>query len=262
MTTKNNSINLKSAGVVTYNATGSFTGSPLTQYGSLVAGASNAIANAATSATSGVPVCSNGASSNPSFQKAAIAGGGTDAASFTQSNGIVAYNGTSLVNYAGPQISSSGIFNNSTQSKFFAYLGTGGVSNVTGNGTVYTPKYGVTLSNVGSGYSTSTGIFTTPVTGTYLFFYGYTLASLSSSHTSMLASLNAGGTIMPQDTSNPAAQRNVSNQYGKSFSNVLYLSASTSVSVNITVSGGSKSANLLGLTGADIFNYFGGYLLS
>ena len=69
--------------------------------------------------------------------KLAVASGGTNATSFTQSNGIVAYNGTSLVNYAGPQIDSSGRLTNTSQPFFYSFCSTN-KTNVTGNSVTYT----------------------------------------------------------------------------------------------------------------------------
>ena len=54
-------------GVLTGNGTGAVTASTITQYGTLVAGASNAVSSVAPSATSGVPYISQGAASNPAF---------------------------------------------------------------------------------------------------------------------------------------------------------------------------------------------------
>lgn len=100
----------------------------------------------------------------------AIANGGTDATSFTQSNGIVTYNGTRLVNYAGPQISSAGVLTNTAQPAFYAYLPTSD-ANVTGDGTLYKLGSGNTLTIVYDQASNfvNTGTFTAPVTGKYHF---------------------------------------------------------------------------------------------
>lgn len=66
-----------------------------------------------------------------------VGNGGTGATSFTQSNGIVTYNGSTLVNYAGPQIDSSGRATNGSQPAFLAYLAAT-ATNKTGNGASYT----------------------------------------------------------------------------------------------------------------------------
>ena len=94
--------------------------------------------------------------------------GGTGASTFTQSNGIVTYNGTRLVNYAGAQIDSSGRQTNTSQPSFSTYLQTS-TGGVTGDNTVYTVLFDTIITNVGTGYASGTGIYTAPVTGNYLF---------------------------------------------------------------------------------------------
>lgn len=70
-------------GVLTGNGTSEFTASTITQYGTVIAGASNAVTSVAPSATSGVPLISQGSSSNPAYGTAVVAGGGTGNTSFT-----------------------------------------------------------------------------------------------------------------------------------------------------------------------------------
>ena len=55
----------------------------LTQYNVLIGNNTSAIATVAPSATSGVPLISQGAAANPTFGTAVVAGGGTGATSFT-----------------------------------------------------------------------------------------------------------------------------------------------------------------------------------
>lgn len=64
-------------GVLTGNGTSAITANAVTQYGTVIAGASNAVSSVAPSATSGVPYISQGAASNPTFGTAVVAGGGT-----------------------------------------------------------------------------------------------------------------------------------------------------------------------------------------
>jgi hypothetical protein len=69
----NNAINLSAAGVVSYNGNGVFTGSTLTQYDTLVGGASDAIVSVGPG-TVGQVLTSNGSGANPSYQDIVIGG--------------------------------------------------------------------------------------------------------------------------------------------------------------------------------------------
>lgn len=142
----------------------------LTNHNVLVGAGTATITNVAPSATAGIPLVSTGAASDPAFGTASIAGGGTNATSFTQANGIVTYDGTSLVNYVGPQISSAGRMTNTSQTAFASYLAST-VNNVTGAGTVFTLGTGTALTKIfdnGTDFNTN-GTFTAPVTGRYFF---------------------------------------------------------------------------------------------
>lgn len=75
----------------TYNNSSDY--SP-TQYNVVTGGATNQINNVAPSATSGVPLISQGSSSQPIFGTAVVAGGGTGATTLT---GVLIGNGTSAV---------------------------------------------------------------------------------------------------------------------------------------------------------------------
>jgi hypothetical protein len=73
-----NAINANSAGLVRYNGTGTFDAVTTTNHNLLIGATSNGITNVAPSITSGVPIISQGAASDP-----AVAGGGTGSTSFT-----------------------------------------------------------------------------------------------------------------------------------------------------------------------------------
>lgn len=60
-----------------------------TRYNTQVGGASGTLVNVAPSATSGIPLVSNGASANPSFTTAVVAGGGTAATSFNTTGVVI-----------------------------------------------------------------------------------------------------------------------------------------------------------------------------
>ena len=70
-------------GVVVGSGTSALTATAITQYNVITGGASNAPNSVAPSATSGVPVISQGSSSQPVFGTAVVAGGGTGITSAT-----------------------------------------------------------------------------------------------------------------------------------------------------------------------------------
>jgi hypothetical protein len=99
-----------------------------------------------------------------------IAYGGTNASSFTSSaNGIVVYNGTSLINHVGPQVTSDGYLKNNKQPAFFAQSNVN-FSNISGDGSAYTLAFNSTLFNHSSSFNTTTHTFTAPIAGTYSFY--------------------------------------------------------------------------------------------
>ncbi len=80
----NNAIALTTAGITGYDGAGNFTGTAVTAHNIIVGGAtSQVLVNVAPSATAGVPVVSAGASSNPTFGTAVVAGGGTGLTTLT-----------------------------------------------------------------------------------------------------------------------------------------------------------------------------------
>src|SRR4029077_5175117 len=83
-------------GVLIGNGTSAVTAQAVTQHDVLVGGASNAITSVAPSATSGIPLVSGGASADPSFTTAVVAGGGTGATTLT-SHGVLLGNTTSAI---------------------------------------------------------------------------------------------------------------------------------------------------------------------
>ena len=83
MSTPSNALNISSAGIIKFDGTATFSETTITQHDVLVGGASNAITSVTPSATSGVPLISQGASSDPAFGTAVVAGGGTGNTTFT-----------------------------------------------------------------------------------------------------------------------------------------------------------------------------------
>ena len=77
MSTPVNGLNITQTGLVKFDGTSAFTSTTTNQFNVLVGSTSNGIANVAPSATSGVPLISQGSSANPAFGTAVVAGGGT-----------------------------------------------------------------------------------------------------------------------------------------------------------------------------------------
>ena len=96
MPTAANSLNISSVGLVNFDGTSVFTGVTLTQHDVLVGAASNSITSVAPSATSGVPLISQGAASDPAFGTAVVAGGGTGRITLTN-HGVLVGAGTTAI---------------------------------------------------------------------------------------------------------------------------------------------------------------------
>lgn len=96
MPTPANSINEATTGICGFTGTG-FTATPVTAHDILIGGAtSSTIAQAAPSATSGVPLISQGASADPAFGTAVVAGGGTGRITLTN-HGVLVGAGTTAI---------------------------------------------------------------------------------------------------------------------------------------------------------------------
>jgi hypothetical protein len=209
----------------------------ITQYNIQTGGASNLLNNVAPSATSGVPIISQGSSSQPIFGTAAIGGGGTNATSFGTSQGIVVYNGTSLVNYAGPKISSSGIYTNTTQTAFNGYCHAS-YTDVTGDGTVYTIIWDTVTYDRGSAMNTSTGLYTIPAAGLYLICPQIVVNNLSASFTIYDLFLIINSTKVSVIEGAPTRSTNELFSFGASY--VQSFNASDTMEIQISLGGGTK----------------------
>jgi C1q domain len=144
---------------------------------------------------------------------------------------------------------------NATQPLFFAYK-SASTSNVTGDGTFYTVIYDTTTINQGSGYSTSTGKFTAPVTGNYLF----TTSNILSSP----ATTGAGECIISSTANNYVLT------YWQTYTGasdfplggcvILPMSSGDTAFIQLVITGPSKTAFLFG-TPSPYDTFFSGMLL-
>jgi hypothetical protein len=188
-----NPINANSVGLVRYNGAGNFDAVTTSNHNVLVGAASNGVSNVSPSSTSGIPLVSSGSSADPSFSTAVVAGGGSGLTSLTP-YAVLAGGTTSTssmqqvsgVGSSGQVLTSNGASalptwqpNPAGRVAFSAYL-TSSITNTTGDNTEYQPCIYDTVSlNVGSAYSTSTGLFTAPVAGNYIFTFATRITTSS-----------------------------------------------------------------------------------
>lgn len=143
----NNVINANQTGIAKYDGAGTWSATTTTQYNILTGGTSNAINNVAPSATSGVPVISQGASSQPVFGTAVVAGGGTGVASFN-TNGVVISNTTTTGALASLSLTDGQVVIGSSVGAPAAATLTGGTGISITNG-----HNSITINNTGAGFT-------------------------------------------------------------------------------------------------------------
>lgn len=147
--TTSNAINANSTGIVKYDGVGTFSATTTTNHNLLIGATSNAITNVAPSATSGIPVISQGSSSDPTFGTAVIAGGGTGSTTFNI-NGAVYSNTTTTGVLQAATLSSGQLLIGGTTTPAAATLTAGtGVSISNGNNSI-------TVNAVGGGITWTT----------------------------------------------------------------------------------------------------------
>lgn len=258
-TTPGNATNTTTTGIVGFTGT-AMTGTAVTNHNLIIGGAtSSTLTNVAPSATSGVPVISQGAAADPTFGTAAIAGGGTNATSFSTSTGIVKYDGTSLVTSSSAKIDSSNRIQNSSQPNFIAYLSSN-QNNVTGDGTNYTIVFNTEKQDQASNYNNGTGVFTAPVAGTYLINVNVQIFNVGAAHTSALffLSTSSGGNYVSWQFNPANFKDNLNSAPVLSSSFIVAMALNETASFTIQVSGSTKT---VGVSGGSTLTWFSGVLL-
>lgn len=142
------------------------------------------------------------------------------------------------------------------------------VTNVTGDGSDYTVVFDTSLYNVGSAYNTSTGVFTAPVTGKYLFSAAVLVTNLSSGHTIGWIALSQSNASFPTAFSsgmNPFAVQRSDGFCGMNLvSTILNLNAGDAVSLKVHIAGSTKTVSVYGSTpsSSGLNTFFNGIYLS
>ena len=162
-------------------------------------------------------------------------------------------NGTNII-----RATTAGQINQPLQPCFNAYVGAT-VSNVTGDGTVYTIIFDTALFDVGSNFNTGTGTFTAPVTGKYLLMTMIQLVQLTVvTHTTVVARIVT--TAFPyyslfDVTAGTALGWMIP------ICVVANMTAGDTATVTIEVDGASKVVDVVG-TGSQARTYFSGSLIN
>jgi hypothetical protein len=208
--------------------------------------------------TSGQALVSGGAGSNPAFGVLPIVGGGTNASSFSTTNGVVKFDGTSLVTSTTSKIDASNRATNTAQPCFFASLSTT-VPNATGDGSPYTIIFDSVSFDQNSNYNAGTGIFTAPVAGKYHFEASVFFNNVNANMSSFQIDIAATSLTLRRSLGYAVAGASSSGT-GENVSGIISMAASDTAYVFVAVGGSTKTAGILGASGV-IDTWFSGHLI-
>jgi len=235
-----------------------------TQYNVQTGGPSGQLNQVPPSATAGVALVSAGAASQPDFDIVSVAGGGTGLPTLTAyellAGGTV---GTGPLQSIAPgtpgQLLTSGgagalpsFAAAVAGSQYFAAHVGPTISNVTGDGTDYNIILDTVDSNVGSAYSSSTGIFTAPTAGVWVFSASVLVSGVTVGSGTNIVQFGffLAGTNKILFTSNGnGAADTVSGSLGASGTFVWPMSAGETLQVFVTAFNGTKTTSVIGTGG-------------
>ncbi len=223
----------------------------LTNHNVLIGAGTATITKVAPSATTGVALVSQGAAADPVFGSVSltagvtgvlpIANGGTNASSFSTTNGLAKFDGTSLVSSTTATLDASNRLVNTAQPCFFARV-SGSPTATTGNGAAYTVIFDVSVFDQGSNYNTSTGIFTAPVTGRYLFTTNVAVSNLVVANNNFYLSLsNIGVATYIVRPGNIFLIANADGETSMNGQIIINMNANETFSVILTVTGNATA---------------------
>lgn len=225
----NNAINANSTGLVRYNGSGTYDAVTTTNHDVLIGAASNGITNVAPSATSGVPLISQGAAADPAFGTAVVAGGGTGVATLT---GLALGSGTSAF---------TGVtYTQTTFTPVLSGTGTAGTPTYTRQIGYYTQIGNFVWININISWSAAggatgnwqiTGLPLTSKNTTGLF---WPLSAVWGGDTNTLAS---GSGALPAQLLGPNATSFVLTYYGQAAGNINNLAVSGFSSGSVAIQG-------------------------
>lgn len=214
--------------------------------------------------TSTQALTSNGASVLPTWQTnpgiSTLTGPGT-----STNNAIATWNstaGTTL--FDNPSIGiTSGQMTNNLQPAFSAYLGTSTANNKIGNGsTFYTVLFDTKVFDQGTSYNTTTGIFTAPVTGKYMFIVQVTVQGTVNASMKFIQGqiVTTGRTLYLKSAT---LKTNLPNGYLTVGACVFASMTAADVAhfqLYGSYTGSAQSMGIVG-SGSPLYTYFAGYLV-
>lgn len=145
-----------------------------------------------------------------------------------------------------------------TQPSFMATL-TNATSNVTGDNTVYTVIFNSEAFDQAANYDNTTGVFTAPVTGKYLFAASVTCTAIGAGHTQAQIFLVTTANSFLGTANSAAAVRNSGNIASYQVSAIANMTAGDTASITITVFNSTKTISISN-SGAN--TYFSGQLIA
>ncbi len=149
----------------------------------------------------------------------------------------------------------AGEINYPLQPAFLAYLNAD-VSNVTGDGTIYTVAFDTEVFDQGSDFAT--GTFTAPVTGIYSLFAGVKAEAVGATNTQAFIEIIASNRALRDPQLNATTVKTAGNDVGMTLSGLLDMDANDTAVVAITVIGGTKT---VGVGGSSVLiTFFSGNL--
>lgn len=230
----------------------------MSQIISLASGASGTVTSIA--AGTGITATPNpivGAGTIALSTPVTILNGGTNATTYTQANGIVTYNGTRLVNYPGPQISTSGVYTNSAQPAFHVYVSTV-LNNATGDGTLVTVPYDTVVFDNTASFVPGINAFVAPVSGRYMFGCSVYLNNILAANTALVLYINIDATTYEIQVNPYAFTPTPITNYIQTTSVFANVNAGANCFISVQVYGAGKVVNIQ--NGANSA-FFWGYLV-
>lgn len=236
----------------------------------------------APSATSGIPLISQGASADPAYGTAVVAGGGTGVTSIANTSALLCSGttttgaiqnvasvatgqvltsaGTSTLpawsatlpsavqgNITSTGTITSGTWNGSyvqTTRPAFQATKNGNATNATGDGTTYTLSTMTSTFDQGSNFNTTSGTFTAPTTGIYCLGFTASYSNIGASHSAGVTSIVATSGTIELSRISPAACKTGGSFVELSGSALISMTSGNTATFTITVSGSTKTITI------------------